>query len=787
MPITAGGTGTKLPRGVRAKYADFLADAAVQVGTSIVRRPDAISFDYLIAHTVGPIAVGDTSDGIVSWVWQARATPTGVYITRSNTTRDGWNAETLLFGYGGAPIAEVDFAFDQNGQPIIVAEIGAALWIYYNDITLGGYGFRSFGAGRTPRVVLDDPNDTVGSDVLVFYVDPALGIQYRQQRDRYITAYVTTPEGAAPHNVVLVPQMNYGPVRFRMRGAIGAFVYGPANGPIAEIGDMTVPLTVGAVAPLDRNDFESLTDRISGHTEGSGAGAAAYPGNTITFSQMILGFTCDVSEWQFPNFFATYGAGTASFFRDGVQIGAAKASLPTTEQPLGKIAFYFPAGFNRVDLSVPFDARAVFSNSNILLTPAQLTSVRNKVCPHGPVPFAYTADPNVGSAVVDGVTIELRSPLEQRDGVPVSYVGAFINFIYHTTTPGIFRPMAWPAPERLYSWHQDADGTRFQSAPIGVEYGTSQLISGDNRDTESLDSVITFSEDVTGVEIVGIGINTLGGNFLTAFNSLGVQVARIEIIPPVYGARYTAPYGIFAPNIRSIRLSPGAGTTYKNGMSWGRLKFRKTTDVSVAVTGGTVPDPGSLIPPAPPVPRTDVYLEDAVRTPDGRVSILYSVRNAALGTYSLGRIDTVLYPYKAPYNGEGMIANMQALPGAFLFQLVNDYLAAYVSEGMTQGYVFAPDGVASLLKAVATTVSFTQPYVDEAMTAQVIIAPVDQILFLVIRDLAQPYDLEALTQQVVALSGMSVVMVYDLVEPYDTEGMTQQFVLLPSGNSLVLP
>lgn len=191
MAITSCGTdASNLPRSIRTSYADFLADAPVLVGTSITRRPDAISFDYLTAHTVGPIATGDPSDGIVSWVWKARATATQVFIARENATRDGWLPEVALFAYAGAPIDELDFCFDQNGQPIVVAERAGHLWIYYNDITLGGYGFRDFGVGRCARAVLDDPLDVVGSDVLVFYVSAA-GIVYRQQRDRYAVVYGT--------------------------------------------------------------------------------------------------------------------------------------------------------------------------------------------------------------------------------------------------------------------------------------------------------------------------------------------------------------------------------------------------------------------------------------------------------------------------------------------------------------------------------------------------------------------------------------------------------------------
>jgi hypothetical protein len=180
---------------------DFYTLSHSVEGASILRRPDAISLDYLTAHTLGPIAVADPSRGLVARVWKAW-TPDGfaVWLAGANGAGDAWTDERLLFTItdGGPPIVELDMAFEQNGQPVVCLErptgTGGApeVWIWFFDPTVPGMVLRNFGPGRTPRALLDRPMEIADSDVLVFYVaDHAGRIAYRQQRDRYALEILT--------------------------------------------------------------------------------------------------------------------------------------------------------------------------------------------------------------------------------------------------------------------------------------------------------------------------------------------------------------------------------------------------------------------------------------------------------------------------------------------------------------------------------------------------------------------------------------------------------------------
>ena len=187
--------------GTRQRAADFTGALA---GLSATVRPDALVLDPLVAYALGPVAIGDGSQGPTAWAWRVRATATQVLLARETVTRDGWEPETVLFTYAGAPILEVDVAFEQQGNVVVVAQrnTGAggspAVWLYFLDATVPGFVFTPIAEGRTPRCVLDNPQNPADSDVLVAYLDsPADMLRLRQQRDRYLVAYDTPLTGIA--------------------------------------------------------------------------------------------------------------------------------------------------------------------------------------------------------------------------------------------------------------------------------------------------------------------------------------------------------------------------------------------------------------------------------------------------------------------------------------------------------------------------------------------------------------------------------------------------------------
>lgn len=179
---------------VRLDYADFATSTARLDGTSITRRPDAISLDYRTAHCVGPVARGDTSRGLLDRIWRARLTETNdVMISRANEANTAWEAEEFLFNAGPDEVAEIDLAFDQNAGVTVSVERtlpngSSEVWMYWYDSAQQATVYESMGPGRTPRLILDDPQRVLvgGADLILFYLNDTLGrIEYRQQSDRF--------------------------------------------------------------------------------------------------------------------------------------------------------------------------------------------------------------------------------------------------------------------------------------------------------------------------------------------------------------------------------------------------------------------------------------------------------------------------------------------------------------------------------------------------------------------------------------------------------------------------
>lgn len=201
--------------GVRVLYADFNTPTHSVEDASIELRPDAISLDYRTAVTPGPEDIG-VADTAYTRAWRVRATATDVYLARGGVA--DFEPETLLFSYAGAPIIELDCAFEQAGRVVVIASratgaLGAhELWLYWYDPFAAAFVFQSFGAGRTPRCILDEPHDTTNSDVLVFYIAGSVGasgtVCFRQQRDRYQTQYTTPVVGGGALDGTALPAIS---------------------------------------------------------------------------------------------------------------------------------------------------------------------------------------------------------------------------------------------------------------------------------------------------------------------------------------------------------------------------------------------------------------------------------------------------------------------------------------------------------------------------------------------------------------------------------------------------
>lgn len=194
-----------LGSGLRQFLADFDTDTRrITDNASLLRRPDAVTFDYLKAYSLGPVAIGDSSEGAYSYVWRVRVdnSEKKVYVCRENGA--SWGTEIELFEFASlGTVTECDLGFEQAGRAVVVLNIGSELHLYWFDPIAADFVLENLGSGRTGRLILDNPLDTSESDVLLFYVNDAVGkIQFRQQRDRYEDVYDTPVVDATEYHYI---------------------------------------------------------------------------------------------------------------------------------------------------------------------------------------------------------------------------------------------------------------------------------------------------------------------------------------------------------------------------------------------------------------------------------------------------------------------------------------------------------------------------------------------------------------------------------------------------------
>ena len=173
------------------EYQAQFAISPFLVSSSTSLRPDAVSFDYKTAFTLGPTDIGAGGSGLFDKVWKIRADDqNNVWYSVEEGT--GWSTEQLLMTYAGNPIIELDAAFEQLGRINFVAQRNTGtgdtpeVWLYWFDPIQFNFVFQNLGSGRTPRISLDDWQTPSRSDVLVFYIDDTENkIRYRVQRERF--------------------------------------------------------------------------------------------------------------------------------------------------------------------------------------------------------------------------------------------------------------------------------------------------------------------------------------------------------------------------------------------------------------------------------------------------------------------------------------------------------------------------------------------------------------------------------------------------------------------------
>lgn len=152
--------------------------AAAVVGGYL--SPDINVVSRLRDYEDGGVGIQDTSQGSSGYLWECYFEADGAVMLR----RDG--IAPIRF-FSQPRIVEITFAFDQNMRPNFAYELDdGTIELRWYDSLLPGYRTESFGAGRNPRLTMDDkrPEMVALSDVLFVYIRGD-SLYYRQQRDRF--------------------------------------------------------------------------------------------------------------------------------------------------------------------------------------------------------------------------------------------------------------------------------------------------------------------------------------------------------------------------------------------------------------------------------------------------------------------------------------------------------------------------------------------------------------------------------------------------------------------------
>jgi hypothetical protein len=192
--------------GTREYQADFETDGHEVVETSTVRRPDAVSRDYLQAVCMGPVAIGDPSEGIQARRWHVRADGLNVYVKRSNAAGTAWEDDTLLFTCPGSEvIQEVSVAFAITGRIVVAMQrpngVGGEqrVSVYRWHSGSSSYAIKDIAGGTSPRVIDDyfqftyTAPDICPPEVYVqlMYMKPTFGLARRSEIDDWTTDNAT--------------------------------------------------------------------------------------------------------------------------------------------------------------------------------------------------------------------------------------------------------------------------------------------------------------------------------------------------------------------------------------------------------------------------------------------------------------------------------------------------------------------------------------------------------------------------------------------------------------------
>jgi len=169
---------------------------------------DILTVDY----EGGPIAIGDTSQGINFQPWRLHYGIGGIIVLTPQVSGAPVTVLTV------ANCSQISFCFDQNGRPSVTYIVGGSAFLYWYNSYLGNFTTDSFAGIFSVLLSMDDKrvmqNST--SDMLWWYTKLTAPNVYtlfhRRQRDRFQTEFSM--------KVGCLPYMSRGGMHRGLRGKI---------------------------------------------------------------------------------------------------------------------------------------------------------------------------------------------------------------------------------------------------------------------------------------------------------------------------------------------------------------------------------------------------------------------------------------------------------------------------------------------------------------------------------------------------------------------------------------
>ena len=158
----------------------------------IILPPDSRQFHALINYEKGPVAVENTTEGLLYQDWTLTWDPgTGKVWLTPETTGSAVDFQTI------ADIKHITFAFDQNGRVSLAYSTSVSSFLYWYDTALGVTVTTDLGSDvRIPALFLDDKRDRQSkvNDMLLWYTKltgvDTYSLYMKRQRDRFLNEYL---------------------------------------------------------------------------------------------------------------------------------------------------------------------------------------------------------------------------------------------------------------------------------------------------------------------------------------------------------------------------------------------------------------------------------------------------------------------------------------------------------------------------------------------------------------------------------------------------------------------